>query len=235
MKTHTRSVRQVSGPVCLGAVLLVAGCMERDAPTRPSSLTTTVQSAHAAHDGETGSPVSHGMTSDDKGYIDGWFDGDTVQLYYTKVFFCEEPPDSGAATHCEVGADAEVAPRPGPIPTIYSIAAVGGIQPDVSTLACPAGSVCLNHPAMIDVSRVRPGATNAPGLPHSHILTEHHAGWFNTVNIRVSNLDVWNQIAAAKSLAKVRELQANPEIGGRGLISQDTPTNIFFFIASWRH
>jgi hypothetical protein len=35
---------------------------------------------------------------------------------------------------------------------------------------------------------------------------------------------------AAKSLAKVRELQADPAIGGAGLISQDTPTNIFFFI-----
>jgi hypothetical protein len=35
---------------------------------------------------------------------------------------------------------------------------------------------------------------------------------------------------AAKSLAKVRELQADPAIGGAGLISQDTPTNIYFFI-----
>ncbi len=170
----------------------------------------------------------------DKGYIDGWFDGETVQLYYTKAFFCEEPPDSGAASHCEVGAAGEEAPRPGPIPTIYAIAAAGGIQPDLSTVACPAGSPCLNHPAMIDLSRVRPGATNAPAVSHSHILAEHHAGWFNTVNIRVFNLDVWNQIAAAKNLAKVRELQADPNVGGKGLISQDTPTNIYFFIASWR-
>lgn len=229
MKMHKQSV----WVLCLGAVLLVAGCMERSAPTRPASLPTTA--LHIAHDGAHGSPVGHGKKSDDKGYIDGWFKGETVQLHYTKVFFCEEPPESGADTHCEVGADAEVAPRPGPIPTIYAIAAVGGIQPDVSTLACPAGSACLNHPAHIDVSRVRPGATDVLALPHSHILAEHRAGWFNTVNIRVANLDVWNQIAAAKSLAKVRELQADPEVGGKGLISQDTPTNIFFFIASWRH
>ena len=44
------------------------------------------------------------------------------------------------------------------------------------------------------------------------------------------DLNVWNEIATAKSLAKVRELQADPAIGGAGLISQDTPTNIFFFI-----
>jgi hypothetical protein len=54
------------------------------------------------------------------------------------------------------------------------------------------------------------------------------------VNIRVFNLDAWNQIAAAKSLAKVRERQGDPAIGRPGVISADTPTNIFFFIASWR-
>lgn len=236
MNTHKRLVRVI---VCLGGVLSVASCMDRGAPTDPTPLATVGEPAQPAPRGAVGAMATHGVASHgtgDKGYIDGWFNGNTVQLHYTKVFFCEEPPSSGADTNCEVGAAAEVAPRPGPIPTIYAIAAVGGIQPEVSTLACPAGSACLNHPAMIDVSRVRgPAFTNVPGLPHSHIVAEHRAGWFNTVNIRVSNLDVWNQIASAKSLAKVRELQADPAVGGKGLISQDTPTNIFFFIASWKH
>ena len=84
---------------------------------------------------------------------------------------------------------------------------------------------------MLDASRVAgPGATNIPGVPHSHIITEHQGGWHRTVNIRVFNLAVWNQIVAAKSLTKVRELQADPAVGGSGLISQDTPTNIFFFL-----
>ena len=218
----------------LGTVLFVGGCMERNAPTTPASLAVAGEAASVGHHGAAGVMAAHGVASGDKGYVDGWFKGESTQLHYTKMFFCEEPPESGADTNCEVGADAEVEPRPGPIPTIYAIAAVGGIQPDVTTLACPAGSVCLNHPAMIDVSRLRgPAFANAPGLPHSHIVDERRAGWFNTVNIRVSNLDVWNQIASAKSLAKVRELQADPEVGGKGLISQDTPTNIFFFIASW--
>jgi hypothetical protein len=68
------------------------------------------------------------------------------------------------------------------------------------------------------------------GVPHSHILTERRGGWFHTVNIRVRSLASWNQIAAAKSLERVRELQANPA----ALVSADTPTNIYFFIASWR-
>jgi hypothetical protein len=223
----------ISGLICLG-VLLVAGCTQQGAPTTPASLTPTVQPLHLAHDGAIGSLGSHGPVADDKGYIDGWFNGETVQLHYTKAFFCDQPPSSGATTECEIGADPEVAPRPGPIPTIYAIAAVGGIQPERSTLACPPGSTCLNHPAMIDVSRLRgPGFENSPALPHSHILAAHHAGWFNTVNIRVSDLGVWNQVAAAKRLEKVRELQADPAIGGKGLISRDTPTNIYFFIASW--
>jgi hypothetical protein len=139
---------------------------------------------------------------------------------------------TAAASDCVIGADAEVPPRPGPIPLLYAIAAVG-IQPAVETLSCPAGSPCLNHPLMIDISRIRPGFTSAPGLPHSHIVAERRGGWFKTVNVRVTNLDVWNQIAQAKSLEKVRELQADPTVGGQGLISADTPTNIFFFIASW--
>lgn len=88
---------------------------------------------------------------------------------------------------------------------------------------------------MLDASRVAgPGATNIPAVPHSHIITERRGGWWHTVNIRVFDLDVWNEIAAAKSLTKVRELQADPAVGGAGLISQDTPTNIFFFIEAQR-
>lgn len=174
---------------------------------------------------------NHNAAADaDKGYISGWFDGAAVQLYYTKWYFCAEPPQSGAPSNCEIGAAAEVTPRPGPIPKIYAIAAVG-IQPDPATLSCPAGSPCLNHPAMLDASRIAgPGATSIPGIQHSHIVTERVAGWHQTVNIRVFNLAVWNQIAQAKSLAKVRELQADPDVGGAGLISADTPTNIFFFL-----
>ena len=211
--------------------LITFACSGSGSPTTPSGLGNSASGAHHNHAVESsGDPNS--AAGSDKGYLDGWIDGETVRLHYTKTFFCAEPPSSGADTNCEVGADAEVEPRPGPIPTIYAIAAAG-ISPDPRTLACPGGSECLNHPAHIDISRVRPGVFSSPGLPHSHIVNRRHGGWFNTVNIRVFDLDVWNQIAAARSLAKVRELQANPDIGGKGLISQDTPTNIFFFIAAW--
>jgi hypothetical protein len=212
----------------------VVACTGGSTPNGPTNVGSGSSLSHVGHGMATAGTTNPNAGSlDEHGYIDGWFHGETVQLHYTKLFFCAEPPASGAPSNCEIGAGAEIDPRPGPIPTIYAIAAAG-IQPDPSTLACPAGSPCLDHPAMIDISRIRPGVTSAPGLPHSHIVTERHGGWFNTVNIRVTNLDVWNQIAAAKTLEKVRELQADPNVGDKGLISQDTPTNIFFFIASWR-
>ena len=205
------------------AVLWGSGCSDG---TRPSAPTEIAAASHAIG--------VHGMgQAEDKGYIDGWFDGREVQLYYTKSYFCAEPPSSGAPTNCEIGAPPEVAPRSGPIPTIYAIAPVG-FQPDVATLACVQGSPCLNHPAMIDASRIG-GPASAGALSHSHILDARGGGWFKTVNVRVFSATAWNEIAAAKTLAKVRELQGgNPAVGVPGVISADTPTNIYFFIAGWR-
>jgi hypothetical protein len=226
MKSH-RNLANVA--VALAGVLVMTyACSSRPSPAAPTVATTgTTMTAHTAH-------VSSAGASDDKGYIDGWFDGEDVHLYYTKSFFCAEPPASGAPSNCEIGADAQVDPRPGPIPTIYAIVPAG-LHPDPATLACQAGSVCLDHPAMIDASRILgPNATSVNALPHSHIVAERRAGWFHTVNIRVFNIDAWNAIAAAKSLATVRELQGDPATGRPGIISGDTPTNIFFFIASWR-
>jgi hypothetical protein len=225
--------------ILASAVSLIGACTSSSTPTAPAMSQGASTVAHLGHDAavtDTSGPGDvHSAAQGDKGYIDGWFNGERVQLYYTKSYFCAEPPESGAATGCELGADPETTPRPGRIPIIYAVAAAGGIQPALSTLACPGGSVCLNHPGMIDASRVG-GLLNGPAVAHSHILSERGGGWFHTVNIRVRDLNLWNQIAAAKSLEKVRELQADPIVGvnGQRLISADTPTNIFFFIASWR-
>jgi hypothetical protein len=206
-----------------------AACSQTASPESPSATRAPVSSAS-----NIAADLAHPTSApDDHGLIDGWYEGSTAQLYYTKSYFCEEPPSSGTPSECEIGAPAEVAPRPGPIPTIYAIAAAGFVPP-LETLACPPGSTCLDHPAMIDASRVVPGATSVPGLPHSHIVESRQAGWHHTVNVRVFSLDAWNQIAAAKTLTKVRELQGDPAVGTRGVISADTPTNVYFFIASWR-
>ena len=219
--------QNASRAVLVAALVTTVSCSDKAPPLTPTSQESIASALHAG-----GAHASPGGP-EDKGYIDGWLDGEDVQLYYTRSYFCAEPPSSAAASNCELGAPGEVPPRPGPIPTIYAIAAVG-FQPDPATVSCAAGTPCLNHPAMIDASRVGGSPTASPPS-HSHILSHRGGGWFNTVNIRVFNLQAWNQIAAAKSLAKVRELQGgNGSSGVPGVISADTPTNIYFFIAGAR-
>jgi len=158
---------------------------------------------------------------DAKGFIHGWLDGQTVMLRYTRLYFCAEPPHSAVSTGCEVGAGATIAPRSGLIPTIYVLAPLG-FSPDPSTVHCVEGIVCLNHPPSLDLSRVGgPDSVFAPA--HSHIVTDQQAGWHQTVTVPVTSVEAWNEIAAARSLTKVRELQA------AGRVGSDVPTNLFFF------
>ena len=221
-------------------VLLIIACTTNKMPTAPTTTQSGASgaSAHLAHGASTVETAAgdnlNSAAHDDKGYIDGWFDGEDVQLYYTKSFSCP-PLSPDASVPCEVGVPSDTSPRPGPIPTIYAIVATPAIVNlvDPATLACRAGTPCLNHPLMIDLSHINGSPTAGPAA-HNHILSAHGAGWFHTVNIRVSSLDAWNAIAAAKTLTKVRELQGDPTQGIPGVISADTPTNIFFFIASWR-
>jgi len=227
------SKRWICLGIAIGAVLLVAAsCSKADAPTSPSEVVT----AAGAGGRTTGSVAGHMHAvsqSEDKGYIEGWLDGGDVRLYYTKSYYCAEPPSSSAPSNCEIGAPAETAPRPGPVPTIYAIAAAGFVPPS-GTASCLAGTPCLNHPKMIDLSRIG-GPPSASPASHSHILSAPGGGWFHTVNIRVFSPAAWNEIAQAKSLAKVRELQGNnPSVGTPGVISADTATNIYFFIAGAR-
>jgi len=223
------------------AMWLIAACTTSKAPIAPTSVQTSTSAspAHLGHGAAT-ADATGAITSaanEDKGYIDGWFNGENVQLYYTKSFFCDpvapKPPDTPVP--CELGAPPDATPRPGSIPTIYAIAAAPPIANlvDPATLACRAGTPCLNHPLMIDLSLIG-GSPMAGPAAHNHILNSRGGGWFHTVNIRVFSLAAWNQIAAAKTLSKVRELQGDPNMGKAGVISADTPTNIFFFIAGAR-
>jgi hypothetical protein len=220
-------------------VLLIAACSAAKTPTTPTSAEsgTSASLAHPGHGATTVHTAADNPNSaahEDKGYIDGWFNGEDVQLYYTKSHFCDPVEPSGSVP-CELGAPPDTAPRPGPIPTIYAIAAAPPIANlvDPATLACRAGTPCLNHPLMIDLSRIGGSPTAGPAA-HNHILNSRGGGWFHTVNVRVFSVAAWNEIAAARTLDKVRELQGDPNVGKAGVISADTPTNIYFFIASWR-
>src|SRR5437588_843533 len=102
-----------SGPGALAVAALFVtysmftGCSRTASPEAPTATAVTAVSAsdsgdHAAH--IAAAPEDHGL-------IDGWFEGSTVHLYYTKSYFCAEPPLSGAPSGCEIGAPADIAPR----------------------------------------------------------------------------------------------------------------------------
>src|SRR5262245_19845221 len=74
--------------------------------------------AHAAHFGQGSAHDAHGFTA-------GWYEGETVQFFYTRDFFCEPPPNSGAPSQREVGEDGGTDPRPGNIPTLFVMTPLG--------------------------------------------------------------------------------------------------------------
>lgn len=207
--------------------LALAGCSDATKPSgiaagRARALSTDVQAA--------GEP--NAAAGDVKAFIGGWLDGKSVELFYTRSFYCDQPPASIAPTGCEIGALPEDFPRSGPIPVIYALAPIGFTPANPATLHCPGTPLCPNHPAMIDVTRLAlPGVSVVTRAPHSHIITSRQGGWHRTVNIRVLSPAVWDQIVASPSLETVRQLQdAHPE-----MISGDNPTNIFFFFVVHTH
>jgi len=192
----------------------IVACTDRETTTEPRTPTASMALNHNAQGGA------------DKGFTAGWLDGQTVQFFYQKDFFCAEPPESGATTKCEVGEDGTVDPRPGPIPELYVLTPMGITVPQ-STLHCPIAGSCINHPSTIDLSRLLgPSAANAPLPPHSHVIDERHGGWWELEVIGVTSLDAWNQIVAAKSLDKVRELQA-----AHAGVTDDIKTNVHLFFS----
>ena len=201
--------------------LTVVGCADPGSPSGIDAPRMTAQASDVVADRDPNSAAG-----DAKAFIGAWLDGEAVRLRYTRSYFCEEPPSSTAPSGCEIGALPEDFPRSGPIPVIYAIAPIGFTPANPATLHCPGEPLCPNHPPMIDVTRLNiPGVSTVARAPHSHIITSRQAGWHRTVNIRVLNASVWDQIVASPTLQTVRRLQATLP----GQISGDNPTNIFFF------
>jgi len=212
--------RSLIVPAALASALALSGCSDRRAPSEPSNQASLA----ASQDAHGGAAV---------GFTDGWDNGKTVSFFYTKPFFCAEPPESGAPSQCEAGEDGTVDPRPGKIPVLYVMTPTGFRPPD-ATLQCPIVGNCINHPSTIDLSRIFwPGFADVPLPAHSHIIDSSlpesqadggQAGWWEIEVIGVSDPSVWNQIVAGKSLATVRALQAK----GVG-ITDDILSNAYLF------
>lgn len=208
MNTISLSRRSLS----IGAFLAII------AATLLSLSSVLASPVHAGHQSSAG---------DDKGFTGGWYDGRTVDFFYNKDFFCKEPPTSAADSDCQIGAEPEVAPRGGNIPVLYVMTPLG-FRPAESTLQCPEIGNCINHPSDLDVTRVfgetNGGPTVIPLPAHSHIVDVDQGGWWEIEVIGVTDPAIWDEIAAAKDLETVRELQA----AGSG-ITGDIPSNLYLF------
>ncbi len=215
------TTRSLLAAVALTMATVATGCADTSTPTgiAPAARASSSVTPDMAHMGAT------------IGNTLGWSDGATVTFHYTKEFFCQQPPTSGATSQCELGANAEVPPRGGLIPILYVIVPLGFVPP-AETVQCPAGN-CVTHPTTIDLSRVfGAGSENATLPAHSHIIGDEgtpilaNGGWWVIDVVGVTSLSSWNKIAAAKNLASVRQLQA----AGDG-ITGDIPTNLYLFFS----
>lgn len=208
----------------LACLALLAGAGAACSDTGDGVTTADAAAAHFGHNAQGGAAM---------GTTPGWMDGETVTFFYNKDFFCKEPPRSDAPSDCVLGAEAQVPPRGGNIPVLYVMVPLGF---DPGNLHCPT-TTCVNHPSTIDATAPvlavlesvlgdLPDNGVIPVVPHSHIVDRKQGGWWSVEIIGVTDPAVWAQIAAAKSLDRVRQLQ----MAGAG-ITGDIPTNLFLFFS----
>ncbi len=206
-------------PLTLAA--LMAACSDHVAPTQLSrgpASPSFQQTQNQVDDAEFG-------------FTAGWFQGQTVQFFYHKPFFCRTPVADGKAvgstTECEAGSDGTVDPRPGIIPTLFVMTPIG-FRPAEATLQCPVVGHCINHPSTIDLSRLFGlGAANAPLPAHSHVVDQVEGNWWELHVVGVKDPATWGAIVDGKSLATVRALQAGDPTGAK--ITGDILTNAYLF------
>jgi len=160
-----------------------------------------------------------------------WFEGDEVQLDYTRQFECKMPPSAGSSSGCEMGADAQTSPTNGTsIPVLYVMVPLG-FTPAAGTLHCPTVGNCVAHPPTLDMTRVfGAGTVNSPLPAHSNIIIDldsHSDGPWKVEVIGVKDNNTWDLIAGTKNLAEVRLLQFQDPTEAH--ITADISTNMFLF------
>jgi len=141
--------------------------------------------------------VSHGHV----GFTNGWYDGHTVRFYYTKNFFCANPPASKASSSCEAGSNYTQTPASNFDP-LYVMVPLG-FTPPTGTLQCPVAGKCIDHPSTIDLSAVLGQGTSDLALPaHSHIVATNNSGqseWWNVDVVGVTSLRAWDRSSGPRA------------------------------------
>ncbi len=162
------------------------------------------------------------------GFTKGFFAGHTVRFYYTRNFYCAQPPASTATSRCEGGANYTQTPARTFDP-LYVIVPLG-FTPPARTLQCPAGH-CIDHPHTIDLTSVLGAGTGNLPLPaHSHIVATANSGqseWWNVDVVGVKSPWAWNKLIKAKSDRELQYLQRHDSAKVTGNIT----TNLFLYFA----
>lgn len=163
------------------------------------------------------------------GFTNGWLDGHTVRFFYSKNFYCAQPPASKASSRCEAGSDYTQTPASSFDP-LYVVVPLG-FTPPKDTLQCPVAGHCIDHPSTIDLSAVLgAGTANLPLPPHSHIVATANNGkseWWNVDVVGVKSLSAWDAIVHAKSDWELQYLQRHDPSQVTGNIT----TNLFLYFS----
>ena len=219
-RVRLKGTRQVG---LMLAGLLVAGLAAVSGTALASS--GSVSSTAAMSDMAQTASGGHAKT----GFTNGWYDGHTVRFFYSKNYFCQTPPASGASSKCEAGADYTQTPASNFDP-LYVVVPLG-FTPPKWTLQCPVAGHCIDHPGTIDLSGVLGSGTSNLALPaHSHIVATNNSGqseWWNVDVVGVKSLSAWYKIVGAKSDSELQYLQRHDPSEVTGNIT----TNLFLYFS----
>ena len=191
---------------------------------------TALASAGSPSAGMAG--MSSSSSPNHVGNTKGWFDGRTVTFHYTRNFFCQNPPSSGAVTHCEAGNDYVRTPS-GTFDPLYVIVPLG-FTPPQSTLQCPTAGRCIDHPHTIDLTSVLGSGTGNLTLPaHSHIVAtanSHQSEWWNVDVVGVKSMSAWDKLIRSKNAHELQYLQRRHP----SQVTGNIPTNLFLYFSVLR-
>ena len=161
----------------------------------------------------------------DAGYTDGWLKGETVDFFYTKNFYCPQPPLSLATSGCEVGERASRGPVKGPIDPVYLLIPAKGVK--ASMLQCPVAGHCIDYPRTVDLSHVLgPGSGDAAFPALSQVVTtanHHKIEWWRAEVVWVKKNSAWALLGQGKSRGALEACQ------GSGDCTRTYPSNIFLY------
>jgi hypothetical protein len=196
-----------------GPRILVAGLIAASVAVSGLGLAGAALAANSTP--STVKPVSDATTP-------AWVNGKTVTVQYPQNFFCDSSVASGASSGCEIGTPATKGPTGQKVFSVLYVLVPFFTPTKDLNLHCPEVGSCVNHPMTIDLSAI--GASADSSLPaHSHILDGPAGGWWEVEVVGVTSQAAWDQLAAGKSLATLRAVQA------AGNATGDVPTNLYLF------